>query len=146
MLDSKIRTPLPEVLIHLGQECSTYINMYTVLSNRYDQKLVHNLPRDHHIVLDRFLQSWRYFNDIDAQLRRLFHFDDSVWDAASDALKVAVGDSDSDVLKIGVHVRRGDIVEQDSLRQRGYVAADMSYIERAMDYMDRHLHVDSNTG
>jgi len=105
---------------------------------------VDSLPQDRHIVLDRFLQSWRYFANIDSELRRLFHFDDSVWEAASSALKLAVGDND--VLKIGLHVRRGDIVEQESLQQRGYVAADMSYIERAMDYMDRHLHVDSNTG
>ena len=103
-----------------------------------------SLPQDRHIVLDRFLQSWRYFANIDSELRLLFHFDDSVWEAASSALKLAVGDND--VLKIGLHVRRGDIVEQESLQQRGYVAADMSYIERAMDYMDRHLHVDSNTG
>ena len=107
---------------------------------------MHSLPRDQHVVLNRFLQSWRYFADIDAKLRHLFRFDDSVWEAASDALKVAIGDSEDDVLKIGVHVRRGDIVQQDSLRQRGYVAADTSYIEHAMDYMDQHLHVDGNTG
>ena len=107
---------------------------------------MHNLPRDRHVVLDRYLQSWRYFADIDAELRRLFRFDRSVWEAASSALKVAIGDSVDDILKIGLHVRRGDIVQQESLIRRGYVSADISYIERAMDYMDQHLHVDSNTG
>jgi len=97
-------------------------------------------------VLDRFLQSWKYFADIDAELRRLFRFDDRVLRAAAKALTVAVGDQHRDVLKIGLHVRRGDIVEQESLKRLGYVVADMTYIERAMDYMDRHLSVDSNTG
>jgi len=116
------------------------------LYGRYDSQLVSNLPRDRHIVLDRFLQSWKYFANIDAELRRLFRFDDSVMHAAANALTVTVSDDHHDVLKIGLHVRRGDIVEQESLIKLGYVVADMSYIERAMDYMDRHLGVDNITG
>ena len=107
---------------------------------------MHDLPGDRHVVLDRFLQSWKYFVDIDGDLRRLFRLDDSVLRAALSAATVAVGGNDHDVLKIGVHVRRGDVAEQDWLMELGYVAADMAYIERAMDYMDRHLGVDSNTG
>jgi len=108
---------------------------------------VHDLPRERHVVLNRYLQSWKYFADIDAELRRLFRFSEHVLRSASSALTVAVGAiHHHDVLKIGVHVRRGDMVEQQSLMELGYVAASMSYIERAMDYMDHHLSVDINTG
>jgi len=108
-------------------------------ADRYDVRLVHDLPRDRHVVLDRYLQSWKYFAGIDAKLRRLFRFNDHVLRAAARA----VG---GDTLKVGLHVRRGDMVELDSLKELGYVAADMSYIERAMHYMDRRLGVDSDTG
>lgn len=98
-------------------------------------------------MLDRFLQSWKYFAHIDAKLRRLFRFDDSVLHAASNAMTEAIGGDDRHLLlKIGVHVRRGDIIQQERLIQLGYVVADMSYIEHAMDYMDRRLGVDNNTG
>ena len=108
---------------------------------------MHDLPRERHVVLNRFLQSWKYFADIDAELRRLFRFREHVLRSASNALTVAVGRVDHhDVLKIGLHVRRGDIVDEQSLMEFGYVAASVSYIERAMDYMDHHLGVDNNTG
>lgn len=104
---------------------------------------MHDLPRDRHVVLDRFLQSWKYFVHIDAELRHLFRFGDSVLHAASHAVTDAVGGNDDNVLKIGLHVRHGDIVEHEFLIQLGYVAANMSYIERAMDFMDQHLGVNS---
>ena len=127
-----------------GQECREHVNC---LRDRYDRRLVRDLPRDRHVVLDRYLQSWKYFVDVDAELRRLFRFDEDVLRAASSALTLAVGSSDHrDALKVGLHVRRGDVAQQDQLIRLGYVVADMSYIERAMDYMDRHLGVDSNTG
>ena len=108
---------------------------------------MHDLPQERHVVLNRFLQSWKYFANIDAKLRRLFRFSDHVLRAASNALTVAVGGIDHhDVVKIALHVRRGDMVEQKWLIELGYVAADISYIERAMDYMDHHLGVDNNTG
>jgi len=107
---------------------------------------VRDLPRHRHVVLDRYLQSWKYFVDIDAELRRLFRFDETVRRAAGAALTAAVGSDRGDVLTVALHVRRGDIAEQQSLKQLGYVVADMPYIERAMDYMDSHLGVDNNTG
>ena len=97
-------------------------------------------------MLDRYLQSWKYFANIDAELRHLFRFDKIVLHTADNALTLAVGDNHNNILKIGLHVRRGDIVEQDSLKELGYVVADMPYIEHAMDSMDYHLGVNSNTG
>lgn len=117
--------------------------------SRYDSQLVRDLPRHRHVVLDRYLQSWRYFADVDAELRHLFGFDEGVERAAAAALSATVGadhDQRMHVIKVGLHVRRGDIAEQQSLRELGYVVADASYIQRAMDFMDSRLGVDNNTG
>jgi len=105
-------------------------------------QLAYDLPRDRHLVLDRYLQSWKYFVGIDTRLRRLFRFNDNVLAAASKAARIADDGVGGDPLKVGLHVRRGDIEKDNWLKEIGHVVADVSYIERAMDYMDRHFGVD----
>jgi len=100
-----------------------------------------------HVVLDRFLQSWKYFAGHESTVRRLFRFSDAILRQAHAALAdiveqhlQCIGCHDSGgVITVGVHVRLGDMNVDEGLKRRGYKTADVPYLLRAMDYFDRKL-------
>jgi galactoside 2-L-fucosyltransferase 1/2 len=120
---------------------------------KYDDRIPRVFPLNRHIVVDRFLQSWRYFTGFESEIRQLFHFTDSIHDRAHKVLTQAIeelvdcrnchGNID-DIIAIGVHIRRGDMARQEHLRDLGYVTANALYLDRAMNYMDQHLQVNEH--
>ena len=115
---------------------------------RYDADTL-SLPIDHHLVLDRFLQSWKYFKHVESDLRQLFRFADAVTRAARAALADAIERHlqctacIDDVETIGFHVRRFGL-SASHLRGKGYVTADARYLHRAMQYFERRLAPNDN--
>ncbi|PVD20579.1 hypothetical protein C0Q70_18735 [Pomacea canaliculata] len=84
-------------------------------------------------TIGKFLQSWRYFFEHEAEIREALKFKDSV---VSQARKVV------DSLRqkynrtlTGVHVRRGDYLTN----VKGYKAAPLEYLLHAMDYVRKRF-------
>lgn len=79
-------------------------------------------------TLDGYFQSWKYFCDIDKEIRHEFTFRDIIKRRAFDILSNFTGRT-----LVGVHVRRDDML---LTRQKikGYNAADESYVKKAMTF------------
>ena len=91
-----------------------------------------------------FFQSWRYFDHVRADVRQQFTFPSDAVDQVQVVLREALAaandkffnDRDVDSKPpqlVGIHVRRGDLLNDDSIK-KGYVTAAESYISVAMDY------------
>ncbi|XP_041355995.1 galactoside alpha-(1,2)-fucosyltransferase 2-like [Gigantopelta aegis] len=98
----------------------------------YDSKM-EKLPKKN-ISLSKYLQSWRYFEDIRELVRREFTFKPSIDRAAMEKFKQLFQNKTKPV--IAVHVRRTDMTTPTETRM-GYVTAPLSYVQNAMTYMRR---------
>ena len=92
------------------------------------------------ITLHGFFQSWKYFQDYSADLRKEFTFRTEIIDNAQAFLSQAIAknlpprtNNYERPLLIGVHVRRGDMLQTYN-KARGYTVASASYIQKAMKY------------
>lgn len=105
----------------------------------YDPTL-RSLPVGHHVVVGRFLQSWRYFKGREQKIRELFTFKDDHLRRAREVLTRSVESHvichgcSNEIIKIGLHVRRGNMVEDQILREKGYKVADEAYLNRAIGF------------
>ena len=105
----------------------------------------YHLPQ-RNIVIDGYLQSWKYFSDYEKEIRALLKFKPEVIDAAlrvfGKLLRMLV--SSTNVTFVGVHVRRGDTVGRSHLRLPGrdYVINAMTYFRS--QFIDVHFIVCSD--
>ena len=104
----------------------------------YD-KQVFDFDKSRNTQLTGYMQSWKYFQHVENDLRRQFNFRESVKSSAKTVIHkvvspwVAKDVHFEDLTLIGVHIRRGDIMEKQKV-DYGYVTASEDYIERAMNY------------
>lgn len=86
------------------------------------------------IKLRGYWQSWKYFEHVKDKIRRDFRFKKNIRTIINGTLEelrlVYPGRK-----IIGIHVRRGDMAETEKY-EYGYTVAPMSYIEKAMAYME----------
>jgi galactoside 2-L-fucosyltransferase 1/2 len=92
------------------------------------------------VVLHKsYLQSWRYFQLVENDIRKQFVFKPDVQHQAraniEHQVKQYLNNSENfkDLQIIGVHIRRGDYLLKDKI-QFGYNVATKQYIDDAMDY------------
>ena len=90
-------------------------------NSSFDKNLF-NLNQNENYRVGRFLQSWRYFEDVVPQIRNQFKFKQAVYDKALKVLNKIKGDFFKNQTRVkaksvarnitfvGVHIRRGDIM------------------------------------
>ncbi|PVD33021.1 hypothetical protein C0Q70_08469 [Pomacea canaliculata] len=84
--------------------------------------------------IGRYLQSWRYFFEHEAEIRQAMKFKDSVVSQAQqvvDSLRQKYNRT-----LTGVHVRRGDYLY---VEHQGYKTAPLTYLLHAMDYVTKRF-------
>ncbi len=82
-----------------------------------------------------YMQSWKYFDGYNEDIRNMFQFEHSLVKIADRYLKLIkykINGSRS-VTFVGVHVRRGDMVNSWTIGE-GYLVGTLTYIQQAMDY------------
>ena len=105
----------------------------------YDPRF-ENLP-DSDVSLRGYLQSWKYFQKYESEIRQQFAFKDSVLAEARDYLvntsrRYKVSPAAGSITLVGVHIRRGD--RTTARLSRYYRVADKSYIVKAMNDFRRN--------
>jgi len=121
-------------------------------ANKHDKKETNPSAVKPNIMLHGFYQSWRYFENIESQIRENFKFGKHIVNDVSrfssgigkfgrvspsnDFKSYKSGNlNEYRITRVGIHVRRGDCLSSRSNIVYGYTIADKSYFERAM----RHL-------
>ena len=106
-----------------------------------------NMPnvKDQNIKLIGFFQSWKYFTNVEDELRhKHFVLHPEISSQADKHMQDAVIRHSSPVknrIIVGVHVRRGDMLYA-HLHEAGFVPATHQYFQKAMDYFrDRFKNV-----
>ncbi|CAL1534421.1 unnamed protein product [Lymnaea stagnalis] len=120
-------------ITHVNHNIST-AGFLTVHQSKYatfDPKLM-NLSRDN-VTLVGYLQVWRYFKNIEDEIRREFTFIASLKKQIDEILDKVRREFKCDVI-VGVHVRRGDFLSTTN-QNVGYGVAKASYFIKAMDRM-----------
>ena len=87
------------------------------------------------ISVDGYLQSWRYFEHIEADIRKAFRFRSVITDQARRAFASYTKDHPGKAI-ISIHVRRTDMLIPTSIKF-GFKGAPLSYLQNAMGYMRR---------
>ncbi|XP_076456585.1 galactoside alpha-(1,2)-fucosyltransferase 1-like [Babylonia areolata] len=90
--------------------------------------------RDYQV--SRYLQSWKYFEGAEAEVRKALLFKDSVQKRVKG--KVEELKRLSNHTLVGIHIRRGDYLRPGSIRG-GYRSPPPDYYLRAMDFMRRRF-------
>ena len=84
-----------------------------------------------------YLQSWKYFRNVEQDIRKQFTFRDDIIDKARTSIQFAVQSKRAPVppwiTVVGIHVRRGDYLKQHNIKY-GYQLATKSYVDKAMKY------------
>lgn len=85
-----------------------------------------------------YYQSWKYFKSIEEKIRKEFKFKASVDKIASEqfaALTSKIGiSSKGNITYVAIHIRRGDMVKNKVFMDYGYIAADVDYVTRGMQF------------
>lgn len=97
-----------------------------------------NLDSRTNVKLLGYLQSWKYFSEVEAEIRANYVFKDNVREKA-DKFFATLPHSwqGGRVTRVGIHVRRGDMTEGYYVRY-GYITAPSDYFVKAMDYYRRN--------
>lgn len=101
-------------------------------------------PADRSYQLKGYFQSWKYFNHVDKELRRIFQFPEHIKAESNrilnDAIKSHEKRTGSKALTfIAVHIRRGDLLES-QFQNYGYNVASLDYLRKAMQYFNARYH------
>jgi len=100
-------------------------------ASAYDIKTQH-LDLQKSYALQGYFQSWRYFNDIQPEIHKLFQFRPDIKSQAYNFHK-AIHQRTEKVVRVGIHVRRGDMKDEEKIKY-GYVTAPVEYFRKAMKY------------
>ncbi|XP_046574192.1 galactoside alpha-(1,2)-fucosyltransferase 1-like [Haliotis rubra] len=118
------------------QSLSGYLKLVEKSSCDFDQALM-NFDPNRNVMIERYLQSWRYFSHVEDQIRSQFDFTDSTKASADGILnkirKERSLSANASATLVGIHYRRGDFVEK-HFKDFGYALAPVEYIHRAMKY------------
>ncbi|XP_033726804.1 galactoside 2-alpha-L-fucosyltransferase 1-like [Pecten maximus] len=102
----------------------------------YDVRNVH-IPRDRDIVHLSFLQSWKYFAEVEYDIRKQFVFRKEIMNLAEKLIEKTIVRTQLSisvkVTLVGVHVRRGDYLDKEK-QHYGYRVADTDYFHRTMSF------------
>lgn len=102
----------------------------------YDPQVL-NFTADRNYRIFTYLQSWKYFEEVEDKIREEFIFRDRIksrTEAIIQGIRQKYIHSIYDhVTLVGVHIRRGDIVG-DGWRRKGYTTATKEYFIHAMDF------------
>ncbi|CAG5125712.1 unnamed protein product [Candidula unifasciata] len=95
----------------------------------FQQSLMTLPPVNIHLL--GYVQSYKYFDSIQEEIRRDFTFSKSIAKKA-DAILRNIYATNKGYILVGVHVRRGDFLQ---VQSRGYVVAPASYYQKAFEWM-----------
>ncbi|XP_076438638.1 galactoside alpha-(1,2)-fucosyltransferase 2-like [Babylonia areolata] len=98
----------------------------------FDSRIMTLKPPTSHHSLHGYLQSWKYFQPCEAEVRRVTLFNDNVTDRALTIVRDLRNKFPQRTL-VGVHVRTGDYLHARSIRN-GKKVAPSDYYHRAMTY------------
>ena len=96
------------------------------------------------VQLYGFFQSWKYFRNVEQEIRKQFTFSSSIQNTANSFLHEALEkfrnsnklkSRSSRVFFVGIHVRRGDMLDWDNF-DHGYTVAPFSYLDSAMTFFE----------
>ncbi len=124
--DSSTSMNLVMTYTESGHRASTY--------DRATENLWKHYPYE--IVLDGYFQSWKYFQNVQDELRtRHFVFKTSIMSEAKQfyETEVPVQFQDDSIMRVGLHIRRGDHMKSDK-QAFGHAVADKAYVQNAMKY------------
>ncbi|KAL3864404.1 hypothetical protein ACJMK2_006090 [Sinanodonta woodiana] len=100
---------------------------------KFDSTLM-TLPRGKSFKIGLYLQSWKYFQLVQDEIRRQYQFRDHIKEKARYLVnKIRASYVYKSPKLIGIHVRIGDIANE-MHNYRGLVIAPEGYIYKAMDY------------
>ena len=100
----------------------------------YDRKF-EKIDIKHNCTLYGYFQSWRYFNEINNTIRRIYKVKHIYLKPAMDFLKHIRRKGNPNVC---VHVRRGDMLLHHKI-EHGFSVAGLGYIDKAMSYFNTRL-------
>ncbi|OWF52800.1 galactoside 2-alpha-L-fucosyltransferase 1-like [Mizuhopecten yessoensis] len=133
---------ITENAIEDQQICNKAVEIFEYRPCAYDVETT-GFTSSKNIKHSSYLQSWKYFQQVDDDIRAQFVFKDSIQSRAGDVLRQAVKSyfntssssrsNDKTLTIIGVHIRRGDYLKKDKIKY-GYAVASSSYVDKAMDY------------
>ncbi|OWF38286.1 Galactoside 2-alpha-L-fucosyltransferase 3 [Mizuhopecten yessoensis] len=87
-----------------------------------------------------FFQSWKYWKDYDADLRKIFVFQDDIKDKARSYMKKILKETgkkpQQGSVLVGIHIRRGDHIERSDVNY-GKLVATEGYLDNSMGYFRR---------
>jgi len=105
----------------------------------YDEDAA-NIDSSQNIFHDSLLQSWRYFSDVEDDIREQFRFRENIEILCQEIVNDAVmnwtsGKSHNmanDLQIVGIHIRRGDYLSKKNIKY-GYQTATAEYINKSMN-------------
>ena len=100
----------------------------------YDRKF-EKIDIKHNCTLYGYFQSWRYFNEINNTIRRIYKVKQIYLKPAMDFLKRIRREGNPNVC---VHVRRGDMLLHSKI-EHGFSVAGLGYINKAMSFFNTRL-------
>lgn len=135
-------------VFHLSAEIRNNRSICQHMETRYEKKhCAHDNElrsfkgdTDYRIIL--YLQSWKYFNDVESDIRKQFKFRSDILRKAMElktSILVKYRNITANLTTIGIHIRRGDIVTNQRLVDYGFQAAPREYLHKAMQYFYEHF-------
>ena len=100
-------------------------------------------PVGKNVLIKGYLQSWKYFKNVEQDVRRQFQMQKQFVDFAKEHMRTVVdtrarrlwpnGRYTTEYVSVGIHVRRGDMVMNHN-RYYGYTLPSRTYFTKAMEY------------
>nr|KAG5709716.1 hypothetical protein BaRGS_027741 [Batillaria attramentaria] len=86
-------------------------------------------------VVDLYFQSWKYFQNYDAEIREALTFTDSIREEASEIVTGLKQEFNGSTL-IGIHVRKGDLIDIHNIKI-GYPIVSEEFLNRTVEYFHK---------
>lgn len=122
------------------RSCSCFWKREDEVDCGYDENLEKSPDTD--LSFNGYFQSWKYWIDYEADVRKAFTFKSSILKEAdkqiSRILTLNNSSTANDTVLIGVHIRNGDYSES-HFSQYGYQLAPASYLESATNYFRKRF-------